>query len=516
MDGERLRIDFLLCNRPQGGTAEGALEVSKGATPPKHASNLAEPQLVCLAETRDLPSLSPSSSPPGSECTPSSKCASPPRSESSKSPDTAAQQSDAQFLRILAQASEQPASHTMEYTRARSYGPAALLPPPSSSLLPSQQQSSSIPTPSAPRFLLDRIKREEQEEPSRASARGSGGPVFHNPSTVDHRTQPYPLKPAARASIVLPPLPFAPGAASSAAASFAPQPHSSSYQPSSSSMQYAVPPPAAPAKQHHPAVPAVSMQAPQPWAGARTPALPRQPGPEEAALASVDKQALLARVRKAAYYRVSLMEESTPAQQPAPVLGAAFPLSAAAAANASASATERIACFFSKTCDKKVKGKGNLRRHVEWHLRCLETQLRCRDISVSELQHLAALVESANNPNPGNTSSSSITHGSNDSAYARQQMQAGWVPSSSPHSLHPMQQQVSQPSPSQHPASYARPPAAPAPSPYAAPRTLLPPPQSSPTSAVSSFHGFATSIQSAPMMGALSAMPPSLMPPRHL
>jgi hypothetical protein len=35
-----------------------------------------------------------------------------------------------------------------------------------------------------------------------------------------------------------------------------------------------------------------------------------------------------------------------------------------------------LRCTFSPNCDKKIKGKGNLRRHIEWHLRRVEEETR--------------------------------------------------------------------------------------------------------------------------------------------
>jgi len=35
-------------------------------------------------------------------------------------------------------------------------------------------------------------------------------------------------------------------------------------------------------------------------------------------------------------------------------------------------------CVFSPSCDRKMKGKGNLRRHIEWHLKKVEQDARCR------------------------------------------------------------------------------------------------------------------------------------------
>jgi hypothetical protein len=34
----------------------------------------------------------------------------------------------------------------------------------------------------------------------------------------------------------------------------------------------------------------------------------------------------------------------------------------------------RFKCVFSNNCEKRIKGKGNLRRHIEWHLRRIEEE----------------------------------------------------------------------------------------------------------------------------------------------
>lgn len=39
-------------------------------------------------------------------------------------------------------------------------------------------------------------------------------------------------------------------------------------------------------------------------------------------------------------------------------------------------ADSKFKCTFSSTCDKIIKGKGNLRRHIEWHLRRVEEETR--------------------------------------------------------------------------------------------------------------------------------------------
>jgi len=35
---------------------------------------------------------------------------------------------------------------------------------------------------------------------------------------------------------------------------------------------------------------------------------------------------------------------------------------------------KRFKCVFSSNCEKRIKGKGNLRRHIEWHLRRIEEE----------------------------------------------------------------------------------------------------------------------------------------------
>eukprot|EP00027_Filamoeba_sp_ATCC50430_P012957 CAMPEP_0168566678 /NCGR_PEP_ID=MMETSP0413-20121227/14553_1 /TAXON_ID=136452 /ORGANISM="Filamoeba nolandi, Strain NC-AS-23-1" /LENGTH=222 /DNA_ID=CAMNT_0008598725 /DNA_START=101 /DNA_END=769 /DNA_ORIENTATION=+ len=37
---------------------------------------------------------------------------------------------------------------------------------------------------------------------------------------------------------------------------------------------------------------------------------------------------------------------------------------------------ENFQCVFFGSCDKKIKGKGNLRRHIEWHLKKIEEESR--------------------------------------------------------------------------------------------------------------------------------------------
>lgn len=44
--------------------------------------------------------------------------------------------------------------------------------------------------------------------------------------------------------------------------------------------------------------------------------------------------------------------------------------------NSTKDSEQRFACPFDPSCEKRVKGKGNLRRHIEWHLQKLEGDYR--------------------------------------------------------------------------------------------------------------------------------------------
>jgi len=54
---------------------------------------------------------------------------------------------------------------------------------------------------------------------------------------------------------------------------------------------------------------------------------------------------------------------------------------------------KRFRCVFSNTCEKRIKGKGNLRRHVEWHLRRIEEEWKNNHnhSMVSAIAHSAGL-----------------------------------------------------------------------------------------------------------------------------
>lgn len=44
--------------------------------------------------------------------------------------------------------------------------------------------------------------------------------------------------------------------------------------------------------------------------------------------------------------------------------------------------SDKIACIFSEDCSKIIRGKGNLRRHVEWHLRRIEEAATKRKLAL--------------------------------------------------------------------------------------------------------------------------------------
>jgi len=52
---------------------------------------------------------------------------------------------------------------------------------------------------------------------------------------------------------------------------------------------------------------------------------------------------------------------------------------------------KRFRCVFSSTCDKRIKGKGNLRRHIEWHLRRIEEEWKGNSSISSNISNVVIL-----------------------------------------------------------------------------------------------------------------------------
>lgn len=101
------------------------------------------------------------------------------------------------------------------------------------------------------------------------------------------------------------------------------------------------------------------------------PATPTSTSPTTSSILSRKTPAsMISRVKKSPYYTDAYMNwtfENLRAQHYCKALN-----------DAEADSQRFYQCVFSPSCDRKMKGKGNLRRHIEWHLKKVEQDARCR------------------------------------------------------------------------------------------------------------------------------------------